>query len=335
MKYALIGSMALALSLVASESQAEPLVVDHGRLYVQAKVTGASTEAMLDSSAETTLVDDHFAREAKLENGTPLNVTGAGGPVPARAVGGATIETLGVLVRPEAVVVTDLDKLSGKFGVRNTKVVLGRELFDGARLVVDIPGQTISVVRKSDEAAGERLQVTEHAGMGAVPVLANGVASQAELDFGNPNDVVISRALVGRLGLKAVNRRVLGRSGDAVQADVVIIKSLKVGGAEFGDVTAVVDNRPDASDLNLGTTILGRFRITTDYADKVAWLQPKTGQMANARIETSPGDGRICEYRTPIGSHLRTRVCRTKQQIEDDQSKAESDMHHVPMSGPR
>ena len=78
MKYALIGSMALALSLVASESQAEPLVVDHGRLYVQAKVNGAPTEAMLDSSAETTLVDDHFAREAKLENGTPLNVTGAG-----------------------------------------------------------------------------------------------------------------------------------------------------------------------------------------------------------------------------------------------------------------
>jgi predicted aspartyl protease len=329
----LIGSIVLAISLVARQSQAEPLVVDHGQLYVRAAVNGAATEAMLDSGVATTLIDNRFAKEANLAEGSPLTAQGSAGAVSARAIDGIVIETLGLAVRPATAVVTDLGELSAKFVQRPTPVVLGRELFDSARLVIDIPGRRISVAPRRDKAAGEQLQLTEHGGMEAIPVRANGVESQADLDFGNGGVVLISRALAQRLQLKAA-RHIGGRTAGEPQRDVVVIGSLKMGGVEFANVTAVVNDQPTASDLNIGTAILGNFRITTDYPARSIWLQRVAADNARpSSPEDASGDQLLCEYRTPVGSHLQTRVCRTREQLEAEQSDAENRMRTLPRSG--
>ena len=62
----------LPLLLLATPAAAEPLIVDHGRLFISARVNGVQTEALLDSGAEASLLDPALAREAKLEPGEKM-----------------------------------------------------------------------------------------------------------------------------------------------------------------------------------------------------------------------------------------------------------------------
>ena len=45
--------------------------------------------------------------------------------------------------------------------------------------------------------------------------------------------------------------------------------------ATFRDVPAAIDPGETASDLNLGTSILRHFIITTDFAERAIWLEPR------------------------------------------------------------
>ena len=55
----------------------------------------------------------------------------------------------------------------------------------------------------------------------------------------------------------------------------VILRNLRVGGREFTDVPAAIDPGETASDLNIGTSILRDFVITTDFAAGAIWLEPR------------------------------------------------------------
>jgi hypothetical protein len=244
---------------------------------------------------------------------------------------------LGLTARPHLVVVTDLDELSERLFQRPTRLIVGREFFDAVRLLIDIQGRSIAVVPKTYQPLGERLQLTDHAGNEAISVHADGLDAQADLDFGNGSEVLISRALARRLRLKTVARESGGGIGGKLQRDLVILASLEVAGLKFRKVTAAVDDQPTAADLNIGTEILGRFRITTDFAARTVWLQALGDSAAASEsasaAEGSTGEHLICDYRTPIGSHLRRRVCRTKEQIDGESSEAERVMRQVPRGG--
>jgi predicted aspartyl protease len=336
MKHGLVGSLGMALALVAAPGKAEPLVVDHGRLFLQVAVNGAATEALLDSGAEATVVDDQFASQLNLANGASQPIRGSGGSAPATVVEGVTLTALGADMHPKGVIVTDLDELSARLIQRPTRVIIGRDLFDAARLLIDIPAQRIEAVPKTYKALGVPLPLTEHAGLEAVPARANGVASQAELDFGNGNEVLISRALAQRLQLQTVGRKDGGGIGGKLERDLVTIGSLEVAGVEFRNVTAAVDDQPTANDLNIGTAILGRFRILTDFPARTVWFERLADQMGAAQGARSTGGASgehvVCELRTEVGSHLRKRVCRTREQLEQERSDAEETMRTMPKS---
>ncbi len=268
------GLIASAVLIAASSAAAEPLEFYNGRLFISARINGVATEALLDSAAEATLVDPALADKAKLPEGTPQIMKGSGGSAPARVVEGTTIEALGVTLHPEVVVVLDMADLSNRLIKRQTQAVVGRELFDAARLRIDISRRQITVVAGESEPRGKRLPLTGHAGIEAVPVLVNGLPAQAEFDLGNGNDPMISRALAQKLKLKTVGRKKGGGIGGEVERDVVKLESLEVGGARFTNVEAAVDDQPSANDLNIGTPILKHFLITTDFKQRAVWLEP-------------------------------------------------------------
>ena len=128
----------LALLCVAASAQAERLKVYNGRLFIPATINQVETEALLDSGAEATLIDQLFAAKAKLPEGTPRVIKGSGGSAHARIVEGVTVGALGVELHPDAVVVLDMTDLSDRLIKRPTQVIVGRELFDAARLRIDI-----------------------------------------------------------------------------------------------------------------------------------------------------------------------------------------------------
>jgi hypothetical protein len=253
---------------------ADPLGFHNGRLFIPARINGVETEALLDSGAEATLVDPGLAAKAKLPEGTPQVMKGSGGTAEAHIVEGVTVSALGVELHPEAVVVLDMADLSTRLIKRPTQAIVGRELFDAARLRIDIGRRDIAVVAKEAVPPGRKLPLTAHAGIEGVPVLANGVKAQAEFDLGNGSDVMVSRDLAKKLKLKFIGKKSGGGIGGVLTRDLVKIKTLQVAGARFSDVTAAVDDQPSHNDLNIGTAILKHFLITTDFKDRAVWLEP-------------------------------------------------------------
>ena len=266
----------LAASLLsgATTATAEPLKFYNGRLFIPARINQVATEALLDSGAEATIVDPVLAAKAKFPEGLPQVIKGSSGTAQARIVPGVTVNALGLELHPEAVVVLDLSDLSTRLIKRPTSIVVGRELFDAARLQIDIPDGDIAVVNRSVIPRGRRLGLTGHAGIEAIPVRANGLEAQAEFDLGNGSEVMISRDLVKKLNLKIIGKRAGGGIGGAIARDFVRLDRLEVAGRTFRDVTANIDDQPSHDDMNIGTSILKNFRITTDFKDRAVWLEP-------------------------------------------------------------
>jgi predicted aspartyl protease len=253
---------------------AEPLAFHNGRLFIQARVNQVPTEALLDSGAEGTIVDPALAAKARFPEGEAQIIKGSGGSAPARIVEGVTLQALGIELHPEAVVVLDLTDLSARLIKRPTHAIVGRELFDAARLKIDIRGSTIEVADRATPPPGQKLPLTGHAGIEGIPVLANGVEAQAEFDLGNGSDVMISRDLAKRLKLKIRGKMAGGGIGGSIERDFVRIDSLEVAGRKFRDVTATIDDQPSHNEMNVGTSILKNFLITTDFKDRAVWLDP-------------------------------------------------------------
>jgi predicted aspartyl protease len=270
--------LALAALLVASGASAEPMVFDNGRLFIPARINGAPTEALLDSGAETTVLTPQLAAKAKLPGGQAIMIKGSGGSAPAHLVEGAEVDALGVTLHPEAVVIMDLSDISKRLVKRPLAMILGREMFDSARLRVDIAGRAVGVVPKDSAPPGTKLSLTGHAGIESIPVTLNGKAAQAEFDLGNGSGVLISRAYADRLHLKTIGQRSGGGIGGKLMRDLVRIDALEVAGRTFRDVEAAVDDQPNGNDLNIGTSILKNFLITTDFAARSVWLAPIGGE---------------------------------------------------------
>ena len=266
--------VALALLATASAVAAAPLKVINGRLFIPANVNGVATEALLDSGAEATLVDPALAAKAKFPEGTPRIMKGSAGSAPARIVEGITVKALGVELHPEVVVVLDMSDLSTRLIKRPTQAIVGRELFDAARLRIDLAGGRITTVSKDASPRGVKLPLTPHAGIEGIPVRANGVSAQAEFDLGNGSDVMISRDLVTRLKLPILGKKTGGGIGGAIERDYVLLPVLEVAGRRFTTVHTTIDDQPSHNDMNVGTAILKNFRITTDFKDWAVWLEP-------------------------------------------------------------
>jgi len=264
----------VALAAVAASASAEPLRVYNGRLFITAKVNDVATEALLDSGAEASIFDPALAAKAKFAPGTPQVMKGSSGSQAAHIVEGVTIRALGVEIRPEAVVVMDMADLSQRLIKRPTHAIVGRELFDSARLQIDLAGGRISAVSKAKAPRGVKLPLTPHAGIEAIPVKANGVAAQAEFDLGNGSDVMISRDLVKKLKLPILGKRTGGGIGGAIERDYVLLPTLEVAGRRFHNIHANIDDQPSHNDMNVGTSILKNFLITTDFKDRTVWLAP-------------------------------------------------------------
>lgn len=263
-----------AMLAISASAAADPLTFYNGRLFINATINDVPTEALLDSGAEASIVDPALAAKAKFPDGTPQVIKGSGGATESRIVEGVSIRALGVDLHPEAVVVLDLADLSRRLIKRPTHAIVGRELFDSARLQMDLAGGHIATAARESAPPGVKLPLTAHAGIEGIPARANGVDAQAEFDLGNGSDVMISRELARQLKLKVLGKVEGGGIGGAIQRDIVRLNTLEVAGQRFHDVTATIDDQPSHNDLNVGTKILRNFLITTDFKERAVWLAP-------------------------------------------------------------
>jgi predicted aspartyl protease len=265
-----------------ADSQSFPLTLEHGsRLSVAAKINGHPAKALLDSAAEATIIDREWAKQLRLAQGTAVSGQGSGNAsFEAHLVNGVTLETLGLRLAGQTVAIADLSDVGRRLLHHRVDVILGREIFDAARLSVDIEGGHISAIARNQEPRGTRLElITEH-GIETVSVrVESNEPVRATFDLGNGSHVLISAAYAKRMGLLSDGRKISsergGGLGGETERQVFRLRTLEIAGIEFADVEAAMDNNESASDVNVGVSVLRHFRITTDFNQHAVWLDPR------------------------------------------------------------
>jgi hypothetical protein len=277
---ALVSAAAFSAEAVASEGYR--LTLTRGsRLMIAMRINGRAVNALLDSAAETSIIDRRLAQALQLDAGAAVVGQGSGkASFDAQLVGGVTLAALGLTLANQTIAVADLSDVGQRLLGRPLGVILGREIFDAARLSVDIEGRRIRVEPRNREPRGVRLDlVTEH-GVETVAVrIEAGAPVRATFDLGNGSEVLLSSALVARLHLLSDGRPVLQKKGGGLGGEatrqIIALRSLEVAGRQFSDVAAAVDTQPSASAANIGIAILRHFRITTDFAQHAVWLDSR------------------------------------------------------------
>lgn len=264
----------------AGASSPTSLKVQGDRLFITVRLNGVETEdALLDSGAEMSLVDSQFASQVGLATGGSETARGTGGNEEVTFAEGVRIEAAGIPLADRTVAVLDLQDLSDRLIGAPVKMIVGRELFDAARLVIDISEGRIEPVGRDIEPPGTRLEMQTHKGLQTIPVSVEGGApAQADFDLGNGNEVLIGAAYAERTGLlepeRIVGQKAGGGIGGEVLRDLIQLSELEIAGMRFTDVSAAIDRTEHAADVNVGVRILRNFRMTVDYAGNAIWLEP-------------------------------------------------------------
>lgn len=263
--------------LLAGAASAEPLESFDNRLFLHVTVNGRPATALLDSAAEMTIFDDDFAASLGIAGSGSATAHGSGAAaMEARFADHVRIEAAGVSLEARVGII-DLGEVSARLIGRPVDMLLGRDLFDNARLHIDIQGGTIAIHEGAPRGVG--LPLSAHRGIPAVPASVEGHAPvQAVFDLGNGSEVMVGHAYARRIGLlgpdRIIERRGGGGLGGAREREIVSLRTLVIAGRTFRDVRAAIDPGETASDLNIGTSILRHFIITTDFAGEQIWLEP-------------------------------------------------------------
>ena len=275
----------LALAAPAGAAPASPArgyalqLLPGSRLMLAAQVNGHDVQALLDSAAEATIIDRDCARRIGLLPGEAVQGQGSGaGSFDAELVKGVTLAAVGLALPDQEVAVADLSDVGRRLLGRPIDVILGRELFDAARLEIDVRQRRIRVLAEGEQPRGTRLGLQAEHGVETVPVAIEGHPEvRATFDLGNGAQVLVSRRYAAALGLltdgRSVQRTAGGGLGGETQRETFVLRSLQVAGRRFTDVAAAIDPQESASDLNVGLSVLGQFVVSTDFAGKAVWLR--------------------------------------------------------------
>jgi predicted aspartyl protease len=266
-----------AFMLMGSAVSAEPLIVDHGRLFIMAKINGVPTEALLDSGAEASLFDPALASEAHFAPGEKTTMKGSGGEQVVTVVSNVKIEALGRTIPAAEVVVMDMTDLSIRLIKRPTRAIVGREIFDAGPIRIDLAKSEVQALDAGADPRGVRVPLTSHNGIETVPVTLGAESAQAVLDFGNGTGVMIGKELAEKMKLRVIGKMKGGGIGGEIERDVVKIPALTLADKTFHDVEASIDETSSRAELNIGTPILKHFVVTADFKGRSAWFEPVEG----------------------------------------------------------
>lgn len=258
-----------------------PLALTRGsRLMIAASINGHAVHALLDSAAEATLIDVKFAKKLGLRSSSTATGVGSGNAsFEAGMAPGVRLQALGLTLPNQTVAIVDLEDVGRRLLGRRLDVILGREIFDAARLWIDIDGRRIRVLSRNQEPAGVRLDLVSERGIETLEVRVEGAAARAAFDLGNGSGVLIGSKFAQRLNLLTDGRPVSqarggGLGGEATR-ETLRLKSLEVAGRDFKNLGAAIDAQPSATAVNIGVNVLRHFLITADFDNHVLWLQPR------------------------------------------------------------
>jgi hypothetical protein len=273
---------AAALLLAGSAAAGDggyPLILTQGsRLMIAASINDHPVQALLDSAAEATLIDVEFAKQLKLRSSSTAAGQGSGNAsFEANMVDGVQLKAVGLTLSNQTVAIVDLKDVGRRLLGQRLDVILCREIFDAARLFIDIDGRRIRVLKRDREPAGVRLELVTERGIETLPVRVEGAAVRAAFDLGNGSGVLLGSKLAQRMHLLTDGRPIAtargGGLGGETSRQTLKLRWLEVAGIAFADLDAAIDANQSATDVNIGVDVLRHFLITSDFENHVLWLE--------------------------------------------------------------
>src|SRR5262249_46388855 len=117
-----------------------------GRLLLATQVNGHAVDALFDSAAEGSFLDRAFAQKIGLAGGGAATVKGSGEKNFSTPLAkGVTLSALGLTLHDQTVAVTDLSDVGKRLLGHSLDMILGREIFDAARLRIDVNKPEVEV----------------------------------------------------------------------------------------------------------------------------------------------------------------------------------------------
>lgn len=257
------------------------------RIYLPVSVNGEETSGLLDSGAETTVLDKAFAESLGVKPSAVVTVVGTGGRELGELASGVTLRIGGMELRNLTVALMDLSPIAQAIG-RPLPVVLGKELFNEVVVDLDFAGQKIGFqdpARFKPKPGAVAVPVTNSNGLHAIPASIEGAEPVLfDFDLGNGSPLLVfpgywkpRNLLADRPSSKALS----GAIGGLKPRSVATIKTLTLGGVVLKDIPANFGEE-DGSALdttqtlgNIGMPILSRFELTTDYSRHRILLKPR------------------------------------------------------------
>lgn len=276
----MLTAFVLGLSLQLSAGTCSDLRIVDGRVWTDITINGVATEALFDSGSEITVVDLDFAARAVQGEAEDVEARGTGAAsVSAGLVPGVTIGAAGLELAGSVIAVMDLSDISERLVGRPVAAILGREVFDAARLAIDFDAGQVCRIDRAAEPDGVRRSLVSRDGIMAFEIAIEGQAVLADFDTGNRGALLLDATAAETVGLldgRTETVRSGGGIGGAVDRRVLEVRSVDVAGTVFGAVEAEIDPREsEAGSANIGLGLLTRFYLIVDFAESAIWLSPR------------------------------------------------------------
>jgi hypothetical protein len=255
------------------------------RIYIPAKVNGRAVEILLDSGADTTVLDKTFAQSIGRRMIGAGVVTGSGGEMDAGLGTNVTITIGNMTLNLPSVAIIDLAEVSNRIAIP-LPVILGKDVF--LQSIVDIDPSKPTIAFHDPETftppANAVLVPLEPLGsLRTVPVSVEGLPDAAMIfDLGNGGYMSLTPAYWQEhklLGARPSSTRSSGAIGGEQINHVATLKSIRFAGITFRDVPAELsapnietDSEREAG--NVGMPLLRRFRMMIDFQNSRMFVIP-------------------------------------------------------------
>jgi predicted aspartyl protease len=249
---------------------------------------------MIDSGVSAVIVDSSFAKRVGLSHSGDATMHSVAGQANGSRVSGLNIEIAGLMLARRPGFTVDLSPIHRVSGA-SIDVLLGRDIFEDFMVDIDFPSQKIAFhdpkrFRPPAGAISIPLKQDERGGVRTVPITLEGKPVLATFDLGAGAALLLSPRYAAEQGLLNGKRRSTtpstGVEGTSA-ASVVTLDKIEFAGTTHLQVPATIpsawqnDRRNIPVRATIGTGLLSRFRIISDYSSDRLWLVPNPGALAS------------------------------------------------------
>lgn len=281
-----------------------PFETSKNLILLQARVNdSAPLWFILDTGADSTVIDAQLAKSLRLKSHGRMVGTGSAGTAEAIIFKGVALRLPNVEAVNQTVAALPLDFLSPELGMKISGVI-GNDIIKEFVVEVDYASRIINLYEPESyqySGAGEVVPITFEENLpfvrASVAVEGQIIEGKFELDSGSTGAVLFNTPFVQKYRLlKVVSKRKqtrIGGVGGMAQAYLGRIKSMTLGGivienpvARFSQSTRG-DYASDKYDGLIGGEIFRRFKTTFDYSRRRMTLEPSAQVAESYEVDMS------------------------------------------------